>query len=65
MTTLPARPKCVFNLLWYDIVTGGAGYLGVQVADTVLESGADVVCLDVVQSPPEEPWSTFLSIGLF
>ncbi|KAI8711961.1 hypothetical protein NCS52_01461200 [Fusarium sp. LHS14.1] len=39
------------------IITGGAGYLGIEVAGTILETGGDVVCLDVLDKPPAEPWS--------
>ncbi|KIW22084.1 uncharacterized protein PV07_12501 [Cladophialophora immunda] len=38
------------------IITGGAGYLGVETAETVLEAGGHVVCVDVVPQPPPEPW---------
>ncbi|KAK1855366.1 short chain dehydrogenase reductase family [Colletotrichum chrysophilum] len=39
------------------IITGGAGYLGVEVAQAVLEAGGNPVCLDIVTSPPSEPWN--------
>ncbi|KAI1075956.1 short-chain dehydrogenase [Whalleya microplaca] len=39
------------------IVTGGAGFLGLETAKAVLESGGDVVCLDIAGAPPVEPWS--------
>ncbi|EXJ77300.1 hypothetical protein A1O3_10458 [Capronia epimyces CBS 606.96] len=39
------------------IITGGAGYLGIQAAETVLEAGGHVVCLDVVPRPPPGPWA--------
>ena len=38
-------------------VTGGAGALGSAVVEAVLESGGDVVCLDVVDAPAEGQWS--------
>ncbi|OHF04027.1 D-arabinitol 2-dehydrogenase [Colletotrichum orchidophilum] len=39
------------------IITGGAGYLGIEVAQAVLEAGGNPVCLDIVTSPPSEPWN--------
>ncbi|KAF9873837.1 short chain dehydrogenase reductase family [Colletotrichum karsti] len=45
------------------VITGGAGYLGIEVAGTVLEAGGDVVCLDIVASPPEEPWSNLADLA--
>ncbi|RSL43678.1 hypothetical protein CEP54_014991 [Fusarium duplospermum] len=39
------------------IITGGAGYLGIEVAGSILETGGDVICLDVLENPPAEPWS--------
>ncbi|KAH8748902.1 oxidoreductase [Diaporthe sp. PMI_573] len=39
------------------IVTGGAGYLGVEVSGAILESGGDVVSVDIFPSPPAELWS--------
>lgn len=37
-------------------VTGGAGALGSAVVAGILESGGDVVCLDVVDTPGEATW---------
>ncbi|KZF20137.1 oxidoreductase [Xylona heveae TC161] len=38
------------------VVTGAAGFLGREVAGSILEAGGDVVCLDVVPTPPPESW---------
>ncbi|KAI0005729.1 short-chain dehydrogenase [Xylariaceae sp. FL0662B] len=40
------------------IVTGGAGFLGLETAKAVLDSGGNVVCLDVVAAPPPESWNS-------
>ena len=42
------------------VVTGGAGALGSAVVRAVLESGGDVVCLDVVDVPAESVWGMTL-----
>jgi FlaA1/EpsC-like NDP-sugar epimerase len=39
------------------VITGGAGALGSAVVRAVLESGGDVICLDVVDVPVESTWS--------
>ncbi|KAL4799601.1 hypothetical protein BDV19DRAFT_261601 [Aspergillus venezuelensis] len=38
------------------IVTGGVGFLGLEVARAVLESGGDVICVDCVEEPNPEKW---------
>ncbi|CAK7200419.1 hypothetical protein SEUCBS139899_003114 [Sporothrix eucalyptigena] len=38
------------------LVTGASGFLGVQVSTAILESGGDVVGLDIVESPSTEVW---------
>ncbi|CAK7215496.1 hypothetical protein SBRCBS47491_002501 [Sporothrix bragantina] len=38
------------------IVTGGGGFLGTAAARAILESGGDVVCLDVVPIPRPDNW---------
>ncbi|KAM0561262.1 hypothetical protein ACHAPJ_003140 [Fusarium lateritium] len=38
------------------IVTGAGGFLGTTVAKSIVESGGDVVCLDVVQKPSSADW---------
>ncbi|KAJ6044999.1 uncharacterized protein N7446_003200 [Penicillium canescens] len=40
------------------IVTGAAGFMGTTLTEAMLESGADVVCLDVMSSPKQEEWAT-------
>ena len=46
-------------------MTGGAGFLGIEVTGAILESGGDVLSLDIVQAPPEEHWSeTTLDQGI-
>lgn len=37
-------------------VTGASGFLGVTVAAAILESGGDVVCLDVMEAPKPDDW---------
>jgi nucleoside-diphosphate-sugar epimerase len=37
-------------------VTGAGGFLGTTVAQSIVESGGDVVCLDVVQNPASADW---------
>ncbi|OGE51891.1 hypothetical protein PENARI_c012G00007 [Penicillium arizonense] len=39
------------------IVTGAAGFMGTTLTEAMLESGADVVCLDVMSSPKQEEWA--------
>lgn len=46
--------KALAEFMWMltlPPVTGGAGYLGVQAAETILESGGDVVALDIALEP--------------
>ncbi|KAL1861599.1 hypothetical protein VTK73DRAFT_6998 [Phialemonium thermophilum] len=38
------------------VVTGAAGFLGLEVAGAILEVGGDVISMDIVSSPPAEPW---------
>ncbi|KAF2485799.1 dehydrogenase with different specificitie [Neohortaea acidophila] len=38
------------------VISGGAGYLGMEVAGAVLECGGDVVLMDVVDAPPKHAW---------
>ncbi|KAI0144475.1 oxidoreductase [Xylariaceae sp. FL1272] len=38
------------------VITGANGFLGTTVAAAVLESGADVVCLDVMDNPTSTDW---------
>ncbi|KAF0324337.1 short chain dehydrogenase reductase family [Colletotrichum asianum] len=45
------------------IITGGAGYLGVEAAGCILDSGGDVVCLDVVEKPRTEVWNQLLAVA--
>lgn len=40
-------------------VTGAAGFVGVEISGTILESGGDVVCLDVIDAPPVDSWGKF------
>lgn len=37
-------------------VTGAAGFLGLEIASTVLAAGGDVLALDLADSPPEQGW---------
>jgi hypothetical protein len=37
-------------------VTGGCGDLGTTTPKAALESGADVICLDLVPTPPSDVW---------
>jgi nucleoside-diphosphate-sugar epimerase len=45
------------TILTQHLVTGASGFLGVEVAIAVLESGADVVATDIRPSPPPTEWS--------
>ncbi|KAI1763547.1 oxidoreductase [Hypoxylon sp. FL1150] len=38
------------------VVTGANGFLGTTVAASILESGGDVLCLDVVETPTSSDW---------
>ncbi|KAJ4315830.1 hypothetical protein N0V84_008164 [Fusarium piperis] len=38
------------------VVTGASGFLGTTVAKSIIESGGDVVCLDVVEKPQSADW---------
>ncbi|KAK1845658.1 short chain dehydrogenase reductase family [Colletotrichum chrysophilum] len=44
-------------------ITGGAGYLGVEAAGCILDSGGDVVCLDVLENPRTEVWNQLLAVA--
>jgi nucleoside-diphosphate-sugar epimerase len=37
-------------------VTGGGGAMGLVLAGSILESGGDVICLDLADEPPKEEW---------
>ncbi|KAJ5218501.1 short-chain dehydrogenase [Penicillium cinerascens] len=54
----PARP--VSELFRLDnrtvIITGATGFLGTTLAIAICESGADVVCLDLAQTPTATNW---------
>ncbi|KAJ5379857.1 uncharacterized protein N7496_002285 [Penicillium cataractarum] len=54
----PAAP--VASLFRLDrrtiVVTGAAGFLGVAVTASILESSGDVVCLDVMEEPKPSEW---------
>ncbi|KAF9892416.1 hypothetical protein FE257_001524 [Aspergillus nanangensis] len=39
------------------IITGGIGFLGLTVAQSVLENGGDAYCLDYLDSPRPEIWT--------
>ncbi|TKA31297.1 hypothetical protein B0A50_02142 [Salinomyces thailandicus] len=39
------------------VITGAAGFLGVEVAIAILQSGGDVVAMDVRASPPPAEWA--------
>ncbi|KAJ5379848.1 uncharacterized protein N7496_002276 [Penicillium cataractarum] len=43
------------------IISGGGGGLGTTVADSVLECGGNVVCLDLAPEPSHAPWKTLQS----
>ncbi|KAI1504791.1 oxidoreductase [Biscogniauxia marginata] len=40
------------------VVTGASGFLGTTVAASVLESGGDVVCLDIAATPISTDWAS-------
>lgn len=42
-----------------DVVSGGSGALGTALVAAVLESGGDVVCLDLPETPNSEAWSMY------
>ncbi|KAK5162869.1 uncharacterized protein LTR77_011126 [Saxophila tyrrhenica] len=44
-------------------VTGGLGSLGVSLAQTLLEYGADVVCTDLPEAPQDEIWLTLKKVA--
>ncbi|KAJ5758094.1 uncharacterized protein N7511_006788 [Penicillium nucicola] len=39
-----------------ELVTGAAGFMGTTLTVAILESGADVVCLDIMSAPKQEEW---------
>jgi NAD(P)-dependent dehydrogenase (short-subunit alcohol dehydrogenase family) len=41
---------------FYCAVTGGARGLGLTIAAAVIESGADVYCCDILESPSQPEW---------
>ncbi|KAJ4251060.1 hypothetical protein NW762_011711 [Fusarium torreyae] len=45
------------------LVTGATGYLGVTVTKAILESGGDVVCLDLVEKPPTKAWDEISKVA--
>ncbi|ODO01344.1 hypothetical protein I350_06163 [Cryptococcus amylolentus CBS 6273] len=54
----PLPTSDLFNLRNRTIVvTGGGRGLGLTIAQTLLESGANVVCLDLLPTPSEPQWS--------
>ncbi|OJJ53440.1 hypothetical protein ASPSYDRAFT_162362 [Aspergillus sydowii CBS 593.65] len=54
----PAAPSAsLFRLDGRSIIiTGGIGFLGLTVAESVLENGGDVYCLDYLERPRPETW---------
>lgn len=44
------------------VVTGGGRGLGIALAHGVVESGAHVICLDILEAPTEPGWSTLLKL---
>ncbi|KAI1343299.1 oxidoreductase [Xylariaceae sp. FL0016] len=56
-------PASVADLFRLDgrtiVVTGASGFLGTTVAASILESGGDVVCIDVVDEPESSEWEGF------
>ncbi|KAL2014301.1 hypothetical protein VTN00DRAFT_1826 [Thermoascus crustaceus] len=45
------------------LITGGTGALGLEVAGSVLESGGDVICIDLPELPPEAGWTKVQAIA--
>ena len=45
------------DALTFLLVTGGCGAVGLEAARAILESGGDVVCLDLPAEPPGDAWS--------
>lgn len=74
-----SAPLLVIPLLWLylclisneltirkiTIVTGANGFLGTALAITVMESGGDVVCLDLAPKPTAQNWGEFPRLSLF
>ncbi|KAH7071751.1 hypothetical protein FB567DRAFT_564539 [Paraphoma chrysanthemicola] len=50
------------NLFRLD-VSGGAGAVGTCVGGAILESGADVVLVDIAKSPAQESWDQLIEIA--
>lgn len=45
--------------------TGANGFLGTTLAISIFESGADVVCLDLAESPNASNWGKFQIPSVF
>ncbi|KAL2838634.1 hypothetical protein BJY01DRAFT_257982 [Aspergillus pseudoustus] len=45
------------------VITGGIGFLGLTVAQSVLESGGDAYCLDYLDGPRAETWGPLEEIA--
>jgi hypothetical protein len=58
-TACPMRRTSLLNALT-EKVTGATGFLGSTLAITMLESGADVVCLDLPPTPTAQNWSQYI-----
>lgn len=58
-TACPMRHMPLLNALT-EKVTGATGFLGSTLAIAMLESGADVVCLDLPPTPTAQNWSQYL-----
>lgn len=43
----------------FQKVTGATGFLGTTLAIAILESGGDVICLDIGASPVASNWGEF------
>lgn len=53
------RPFTSPSITNFHSVSGGAGAVGIAVGKTILESGGDVLFLDILAHPSNEAWSTF------
>lgn len=47
----------LYSMLTPSAVTGANGFLGSTLAIAILESGADVICLDLAPTPTPSKWS--------
>ncbi|KAL4890297.1 hypothetical protein BDV59DRAFT_184711 [Aspergillus ambiguus] len=45
------------------IITGGIGFLGLSLAESILESGGDAYCLDYHDEPRQETWEPLKKIA--